>query len=84
MAVALGDGRIDPAAGGITAVEHIADVQANDSFLDGFLWFEGVAQVDVRSAVARQRAVGILGVVECRLTNPLRMTDGEKASVELS
>ena len=64
VTVAVADGRVDPAAGGVAFVEDVVEVHLHDGFFDDFLGFQRVAEADVGGAVGRQRAVKVLGVVE--------------------
>ena len=64
MTVAVADGRIHPAAGGVTLVEDVVEVHLHDGFLDNLLGLQCVAEADVGGAVGRQRTVEVLGVVE--------------------
>ena len=64
MAIALGYCRIDPSAGGITAVEHIRDIQSDDGLFDNLAGFQRVAQVQVRRTIAGQRTVSVLRIVK--------------------
>ena len=64
VTVAVADGRINPAAGGVTFIEDVVEVHFDDGFFDDLLWLQRIAKAHVRGAVGWKRTVKILGVVE--------------------
>ena len=64
MAVALGDGGIYPAAGRISTIEHIVEIEAENTLLHYLFRFQSIAEINVRCAVAGQRTVCVLRIVK--------------------
>lgn len=81
VTVAVADGRIDPAAGGVALVEDVVEVHLHDGFLDYFLGLQRVAEADIGGAVGRQRTVEVLGVVEIHARDVVRVPGGLEALV---
>ena len=81
MTIAVADGRINPTTGGIATIEHVVEVQSEDSLLHYLLGFERITERDVGDRVAWQRTVGILSIVEILPTHEIGMPDSLNAHI---